>query len=348
MDYQIIRYTPEWRALWDEFVASSRNATFLFLRDYMDYHADRFIDASWIALKKGKPIALFPANVIESTLYSHQGLTYGGWLLPPAHLDGADLLDIFTLATFIWQEAGYREVIYKSIPYIYHRSPSQEEDYALFRLGAQLIRTDLSMAIDLRNPIAFNKLRRRALAKTSQLPIRIREISAVGADNPKAALQPFHNLLAQCLSDRHGATPVHTLSELTSLHLRFPSNIRFFIVETELSECEDPRGLETASTNDNEDPRGLETASPDAAVCIFDTGLVAHAQYICTSQRGRELDLLTPLFHHLITETFADRRYFDFGTSNEDNGRRLNAGLLRQKASFGASGVAHNTFCLPL
>lgn len=334
MDYQIVRYTPEWKARWDEFVASSRNATFLFLRDYMEYHADRFIDSSWIALKKGKPIALFPANVIESTLYSHQGLTYGGWLLPPAHLDGADLLDIFTIATTLWREAGYREVIYKSIPSIYHHSPSQEDDYALFRLGASPIRTDLSMAIDLRNHIAFNKLRRRALAKTSQLPISIREISAVGTKNPETALQPFFDLLVQCLSERHGATPVHTLSELTSLHLRFPSNIRFFIAETELSECEHPRGL--------------ETASPDAAVCIFDTGLVAHAQYICTSQRGRVLDLLTPLFHHLITETFADRRYFDFGTSNEDNGRRLNAGLLRQKASFGASGVAHNTYSLPL
>lgn len=318
MDYQIVRYTPDWKARWDAFVASSRNATFLFLRDYMEYHADRFIDASWIALKKGKPIALFPANVIESTLYSHQGLTYGGWLLPPAHLDGADLLDIFTIATTLWREAGYREVIYKSIPSIYHHSPSQEDDYALFRLGASPIRTDLSMAIDLRNPIAFNKLRRRALAKTYQLTLSIREISAVGTKNPETALQPFFDLLVQCLSERHGATPVHTLSELTNLHLRFPSNIRFFIIEE------------------------------DAAVCIFDTGLVAHTQYICTSQRGRELDLLTPLFHHLITETFADRRYFDFGTSNEDNGRRLNAGLLRQKASFGASGVAHNTYHLPL
>ena len=53
-----------------------------------------------------------------------------------------------------------------------------------------------------------------------------------------------------------------------------------------------------------------------AGVCVYDTGRVAHAQYIATTAEGRELNLLTPLFHKLITETFRDRAYFDFGTSN--------------------------------
>ena len=40
--FEIIKYTPEYRQQWDEYVAKARNATFLFYRNYMDYHSDRF------------------------------------------------------------------------------------------------------------------------------------------------------------------------------------------------------------------------------------------------------------------------------------------------------------------
>lgn len=43
---QIRKYTPADKAQWDKFVETSRNGTFLFRRDFMDYHADRFADHS--------------------------------------------------------------------------------------------------------------------------------------------------------------------------------------------------------------------------------------------------------------------------------------------------------------
>lgn len=312
--FEIVRYnSAEWRSRWDAFVAASRNATFLHLRDYMDYHADRFADRSYLALKSGKPVALLPANfdADTATLHSHQGLTYGGWLLPPRHLDGADLLEIFEGACHVWRSEGIKELTYKSIPFIYHSTPSLEDEYALFRLGATRYRTDLSMAIDLRNPPAFSTLRKRSLKKCAALPLALGETTDVA---------PFHALLTACLAERHAATPVHSLVELELLRVRFPQNIRIF----------------TATLH----------SELLAAVCIFDTGLVAHAQYICTSAAGREVDALTPLFHHLITDVFANRRYFDFGTCNEDQGRYLNATLLRHKASFGASGVTHQHYVI--
>ena len=42
--FEIIKYTPEYRQQWDAYVAKARNATFLFYRNYMDYHSDRFKD----------------------------------------------------------------------------------------------------------------------------------------------------------------------------------------------------------------------------------------------------------------------------------------------------------------
>ena len=46
---EIRRYSNTDKPIWDDFVKWSKNATFLHLRDYMDYHADRFDDFSLMA-----------------------------------------------------------------------------------------------------------------------------------------------------------------------------------------------------------------------------------------------------------------------------------------------------------
>ena len=76
--YEFVRYSPERADEWNSFLSESVNGTFLFDRRYMDYHSDRFSDASLMVYRRGKLYALLPANVEGSTLYSHQGLTYGG------------------------------------------------------------------------------------------------------------------------------------------------------------------------------------------------------------------------------------------------------------------------------
>ena len=80
--YHVRTYQSADYASWNEFVAQSKNATFLFHRDFMEYHSDRFDDFSVLILdKKQKIKAVLPANKVGSTLYSHQGLTYGGLVL---------------------------------------------------------------------------------------------------------------------------------------------------------------------------------------------------------------------------------------------------------------------------
>lgn len=312
--FEIIKYESSFEREWNEFVSSSRNATFLFNRGYMDYHSDRFADCSWLAFKGDRLIAMLPANLAsDCVLQSHGGLTYGGWILPEAHLDGSDLLEIFGIACDVWKKEGIKHLDYKTLPYFYSSQPSQEDEYALFRLGARLTESNISATISQRDPGKMNRLQRRHLSKAGQMPLEITETDDIDG---------FMAMLTACLADRHNVSPVHTGSEMKLLAARFPDNIRFHVVKLE--------------------------GKIHAGVCIYDTGRVAHAQYIATTSEGRKLNLLTPLFHKLITETYSSRAYFDFGTSTEDHGRILNSGLLRQKCSYGATATVYNRYRLDL
>ena len=75
---EITRYSCELLHEWNQFVDHSKNATFLLNRSYMDYHADRFSDCSLVIRSKGRIVALLPANISGSIVFSHGGLTYGG------------------------------------------------------------------------------------------------------------------------------------------------------------------------------------------------------------------------------------------------------------------------------
>lgn len=313
-EWSIRRYTPEDARMWDERVRNSRNGTFLHLRGYMDYHADRFNDCSLIAMRNGKTAAMLPADITPDGIFrSHGGLTYGGWILPTGHTDASDVCDV----TDVWlrwcRREGISHIVYRPVPHIYHRHPSEEDIYALFRHGARLEACGLSSTINYADPAGFNSMRRRLMRKASALGGVIEEMSDVEA---------FHKMLTDCLAERHDVAPVHSVAELQMLRDRFPDNIRIFTIAL-----------------------GGEIM---AGVCMYLTDTVAHSQYIATTPEGRRLNMLTPLFAHLIDRFSTSRRYFDFGVSTEEGGRVLNAGLLRQKFSFGGGGTLYPTYTIDL
>lgn len=315
----IERYNPASEAaikMWNDFVSASRNGTFLFNRGFMDYHANRFADHSLIAKRGGLPVAILPANEEltpsgDIVLHSHGGLTYGGWLLAPNGVDVRDLVRIFDALREYADAAGIVELDYKPVPDIYCKRPSDDDQYALFRAGATLTECNISCAIRLADDPGFNKQQRRNLKRGVASGAKLIEL---------ADIADFHALLSDCLMERHGVKPVHTLAELELLRSRFPENIRFF-----------------AATR---------AGRLHAGVCVFDTGRVAHAQYICSDETGRSEGMLTLLFHWLINDVYASKVYFDFGISNEEHGCVLNEGLYRQKSSLGGSGVAYERYSL--
>ena len=151
---KIVRYSPEMKGVWDDFVETSKNGTFLLKRDYMEYHADRFPDHSYLFLDdNGSVAALLPATLREgNVLSSHAGLTYGG-LVMSVRTSAVDPLEMFGLLRERLREEGIRKLVYKAIPHIYHRQGAEEDLYVLFRNNARLSIRNLSTAINLRDPI---------------------------------------------------------------------------------------------------------------------------------------------------------------------------------------------------
>ncbi|SDE80971.1 hypothetical protein, partial [Sporomusa acidovorans] len=71
-------------------------------------------------------------------------------------------------------------------------------------------------------------------------------------------------------------------------------------------------------------------------------------QYLANSEEGRSTGALDLVIHYLVTEVYKDKIYFDFGISNEKQGRFLNTGLIAQKEGFGARAVVHDFYSLDI
>lgn len=308
------RYTPANAQEWDTFITRSRNATFLHMRGYMEYHRDRFTDASLILRdKKGAIAALLPANIEGETVVSHGGLTYGGLLLSPK-TDVTTVCEAFRAIRRFYQDMGVATLIYKPVPTIYDRQPAQEDRYALFLAGAVIKAVNISSAIELACEENYNENTRRNIRKAIKEGVTVSE---------SADLESFYRILSRLLAEKYSARPVHTLNELRHLKALFPDNIRLMLA--------------------------IRGGHPVGGSLLYVTPTVVHTQYIAANEEGKACDALSLLFDTAIRAARADgKRYFDLGTSNEDGGLYLNSGLIRQKNGLGGRGVAYPSYKVSL
>lgn len=285
----------------------------MYQRDYMDYHADRFEDASLLICDADKLVGLLPANISEGTCFSHQGLTFGGVIQQSQTISSTLMITMFEQLAAYLAHAGVKQLVYKPLPLIYHRMPAQEDLYALFRLGATLSRVDVTTTIDLKYRGKVSNRRKRGAKKAAKASLSFHQSNNWSA---------YWDILKARLQDRHSVCPVHTVDEIRLLAQRFEQNVRLFTAE--------------------------EHGQVIAGVVIFETPVVAHAQYIAAAPKGLKVGALDGLFEYLIDGYCGKKRYFDFGISTEDQGRVLNDGLIRHKEEFGGSGVVHSVYTLRL
>jgi hypothetical protein len=311
--YLVEPYRSEVREEWDTFVSQSRNGTFLFARGYMDYHAARFEDASLVFRNKaGQVVALLPASRACSRVSSLGGLTYGGLILGrEARTRG--VLCLLEEGLEYYRRAGVASVLYKCVPRIYHRLVSEEDLYALFRLGASLVRRDVSSTVQPASRLPPQRRRSRGVRKAREVGVRVER---------SVNFASFWPVLEEGLLERHGVRPVHTLDEMTLLAVRFPEQIKLFLA--------------------------IVGATAVAGTVIYETPCVAHAQYIGSTERGRETGALDLLFAELIGVVYRDKPYFDFGISTAAEGTELNDGLIDYKEGHGATATVHDFYRVEL
>jgi hypothetical protein len=308
-ELRVTPYDPAESAAWDELVRRARAQHFIFERAYMDYHRDRFADASWWVRLGDRPIAVLPASQDGDTIVSHGGLTFGG-LLSTAELTTARAVSALRALVRELERAGARTLVYKPMPHIYRREPAEEDLFALVRLGARLVHRDVTSAVPAGGRGRYSSGRRGDLRSASE------GLELAESDRFEA----FWQLLRDVLAERHRVAPVHSAAELRLLADRFPGRIRLFTA------CE-----------------GAELV---AGAVVFVTPLVAHVQYMASSSHGRELHALDALIDHLLVSVFPEVT-FDFGISNERDGS-LNEGLAQYKESYGARAVVHDRYAIDL
>ncbi len=305
----ICRYTSDKAQQWDDFVRQSRQGTFLFERGYMDYHQNRFSDHSLMVFRKGRLFALLPANEVNGVLWSHQGLTYGG-LITSQRASVVDVCDAFRTINDNLRQAGFVKVVYKAIPWIYHRLPADEDLYALTNVcGAHLSARHISSTLVSGERLQFTESRRTGLRKALR-----NGIVACESDD----LEAFWNILNNNLHFKYGVHPVHSLSELQLLKTRFPQQIRLFMAYR------------------NEQPLG--------GTLIYETSQVVHTQYISASPEGKQSGALDALFDYLLNKVYRQVPFFDFGKSSNGDGHDLNESLVFQKEGFGGRGVCYDWY----
>lgn len=306
---EVIPYNSERKTDWDNFIRQSKNGTFLFYRDFMEYHQDRFTDFSLMVYEKKKLLAVLPANRVGDKLFSHRGLTYGGLVLSQK-IKFDKVLSAFQQVLAFLHSENIKSLQIKAIPKIYQTYPSDEMDYLLFLLEAKLVRCDLSSSLALENKLKIQANRTQGSKKAEKQALTIKK---------ETNFELFwEEILVPNLKKNHNAKPVHSAKEIKKLTQLFPKSIHQYNV--------------------------YQAEKIVAGATLFETENVAHVQYISANADKQKLGSLDFLFQYLIEEKYTHKKYFNFGTSNENQGKNLNKGLLYWKECFGARAVAQNFY----
>lgn len=294
---------------WNNFVLNSNQNSFLFQREFMDYHSDRFKDYSLMIHRNGKLIALLPANKVNEQTYSHQGLSYGG-LITAKDLKSEDTIQIFKSILKFLNENGIENLIIKELPSIYLKHVINNPlSYLCFKTNAELVRIDMHSVVDLSFK-SYSNSRKEGLKRGQKYNLKVKESDSFDLF--------WNNILIPNLKSKHGVQPVHSLEEISLLKSRFTKNIRQFNVFY------------------NDEIVGGTT--------IFETDNVAHCQYISGNSNKNELGSLDFLHVHLLDNVFKDKAYFSFGTSNLEAGQKINKGLQFWKEGFGARSITQGFY----
>ena len=299
---RIEKYSGEKEDLWNRFNQDSKNSLFMFDRKYMDYHSDRFKDHSLLFYDEDKLIAILPLSEHGEELKSHGGLTYGGFITD-SKMKQHTMNDCFETFISYAKENGFSKVTYKCIPHIYHNQPAEEDRFALFANGAQLVTVDVSTYVNLSSPLKMPKGRKAQISRAKREGVVIEELSSL------EDFEVFIDLENAVLNERHEVSAVHTGAELKLLKDRLPENIHLFAA--------------------------MKDGKMIAGTVVYEYDTVVHTQYMAADDEARTIGALDLAVATVIEKYKDSKKWLDFGISTEHGKIYLNEGLCSQKEGFG-------------
>jgi hypothetical protein len=302
-NYSVKQYQESDYTNWNAFIGQAKNATFLFHRDFMEYHKDRFDDFSLMIFEDEKLVAVLPANRVGNEIFSHQGLTFGG-LVYSYKLKAEKVSNIIDSLLSFLKENRLLFFYFKPIPSFYPLGGNEESDFFLHKKGAFLDHKEMNLGVNLALPLTISKSKLKHFRKVEALHIEIIEDQQFDSFW-KVVLEPR-------LAEKYDAKPVHTLQEISKLKSIFPDNIKQFSV--------------------------YDGTNIIAGITVFETDRVVKSQYGATTNKGESLRALDFLFITLIQKYKQEGKlFFDMGIVNAENEQGYHAGLLKQKEELGGS-----------
>jgi len=295
---EVQKYTIDKKNDWDHFVSNAKNGTFLFYRDYMEYHADRFEDYSLMIYSKNKLVALLPANVVGDTVYSHQGLTFGGIILNNK-FHYQDALYYLNSVTRFLNFSHIKILVLKIPPYFYAKNLSQDLNLLILRNKTFSAKITLGAAIN-----TYDYTFPKRCVRQNKLDM----YDIIFDYN----LDSYWDILNTNLKERHDSKPVHNLVEIQKLKNNFPKNIQLLSL------------------------KNSKTDKVDAGALIYLSDNIAKVQYFATTTEGRSNRASDVLYYNIIKHYKMTCQFIDFGTCEEGD-NRINMQLLETKEKFGAN-----------
>ena len=303
--FKVKRYNSDLKLTWNSFIEASNFPNLLVKRDYMEYHKNRFDDYSLMVFKKDNLVAVIPGNKVNNNIYSHQGLTFGG-LYCLRNTKSFDKINLLGAVLEFLNNEHLCNLYLHLPPNIYSHHNNDDLIYAMHRINVEPYRIDYTLTIDLTEDLNYQKRRLRSINKASKFNISVRESDI---------LDEFWNkILTPNLNTKYGVNPVHSLSEISYLKKHNPDLITQF-------DCYIDNQIVAGTT-------------------IYESKMVAHAQYISSSDFGKSTGAIDYLFDVILKKYKNKKKYFNLGIAHEMQGSIVNKGLLDWKESFGA--LAYN------
>jgi hypothetical protein len=312
--YQIVRYLPSYKTEWDDFVAKNRNAVFLFFRNFMEYHQDRFEDASLLIFDAHKLIGILPGHRVERRYCSHRGLTFAG-LIVDEKMGVPEIESVFNQLLVHLKNDDFDELEIKITPAFYQEKHNSAIEYFLFQKGAELLRRDLNFLIDLTAPIDFHKTKSQMANRS--LP------SELSIEKSSDFLPYWNQVLTPVLEEKYHAKPVHSLAEITLLAKKFSDNIQLYQV--------------------------IYNQTCVAGIVLFIQKKIVKSQYSAVNEAGKKSRALDYLYLFLIKKFQAEGFHnFDLGHANKSEGFDFEANLANYKKELGGRPVNADCYLLKL